>query len=74
MFIKGIDSEGNKILVNTAYIVTLEPSDNSEVKGEYYYVRLLYRDGFNINSIYVKKEVMDAYIGIDTHELLRSKL
>ena len=59
MFIKGIDSEGNKILVNTAYIVTLEPSDNSEVKGEYYYVRLLYRDGFNINSIYVKKEVME---------------
>ena len=74
MFIRGIDSEGNKILVNTAYIVSLEACDDEEHKDEYYYVRLLYRDGFNLNSIYVKKESMNAYIGIDTHNLLRSKL
>lgn len=76
MFIRGIDSEGREILVNTAYIVTLEAPDDDDKKhkDKYYHVRLLYRDGFNLNSIYVKKESMDAYIGIDTHKLIKSKL
>lgn len=74
MFIKGIDSNKNEILVNTAYIVSLETPDNEEFYKDYYYVRLLYRDGFNLNSIYLRKDDMDAYTGMDRHNLLRFKI
>ena len=61
MFIKGVDSFGSEVIVNSNYIVSLENIGGEDHKDQYF-VRLLGRSGLGLSNIYLKKKDVDDYV------------
>lgn len=61
MFIKGVDSYGAEVIINTNYIVSLENVDVEDHKDQYF-VRLLGRSQLGLKNIYLKKKDVEDYV------------